>query len=97
MSQDIAFQLLPGRKQPLFGSLGPSQSYLAEGSKYPIIRYLGLRLIVIVVRVLGKYMIVRLLDPQRSRNIPRVYEVKRTVSCEILRVSRSSYVNRSTH
>ena len=35
---------------------------LPRGSKYPIIRCLGL-VIVIIVQVLGKYMIVRYLDP----------------------------------
>ena len=30
---------------------------------YPIIGYLGFRVIVITVQVLGKYMIVRYLDP----------------------------------
>ena len=30
---------------------------------YPIVRYLGLRLIAVTVQVLGKYMIVRYLDP----------------------------------
>ena len=34
-----------------------------RGSKYPIIRYLGFWLRIIVVQVLGKYVIIRYLDP----------------------------------
>ena len=30
---------------------------------YPIIRYLGFGIIVLIVQVLGKYMIIRYLDP----------------------------------
>ena len=33
------------------------------GSKYPMIRYLGLVVVVIMIQVLGKYMIIRYLDP----------------------------------
>ena len=42
-----------------FGALGSPR-----GSKYPIIRYLGFGVIGIIVQVLGKYMIIRYLDPQ---------------------------------
>ena len=34
-----------------------------RGSKYPIIRYLGFWVIVMIVQVLGKYMIIGYLDP----------------------------------
>ena len=33
------------------------------GSKYPIIRYLGFEISAILVQLLGKYMILRYLDP----------------------------------
>ena len=39
---------------------------LPRGSKYPITRYFGFRVIVIIVQVLGKYMIIRYLDPEGS-------------------------------
>ena len=34
-----------------------------KGSMYPMIRYLGFGIIVVLVLVLGKYMIIRYLDP----------------------------------
>ena len=43
------------RKRPL--------QELTYGSMYPIIGYMGVRVIVIVVQVLGKYMIIEYLDP----------------------------------
>ena len=41
----------------------PSLLVLPRGSKYPIVRYLEFWVIVILVQVLGKYMIIRYLDP----------------------------------
>ena len=34
-----------------------------EGSKYPMIRYLGSLVIVVIMQVLDKYMTIRYLDP----------------------------------
>ena len=35
-----------------------------KGSMYPMLGYLGFRVLVIIVQVLGKYMIIRYLDPK---------------------------------
>ena len=34
-----------------------------RGSMHPIIRFLGILVIVVIVQALGKYMIIRYLDP----------------------------------
>ena len=39
------------------------QCTVLRGSMYPIVRYLGIWVIVIIVQILGKYMIIRYLDP----------------------------------
>ena len=51
------------RPKPIQKSPTSSTYYEPRGSKYPIIRYLGFWVIVIIVQVRGKYMIVRYFDP----------------------------------
>ena len=49
--------------QHLAWGLFDQKATLPRGSMYPIIRYLGSSVIVIIVQVLGEYMIIRYLDP----------------------------------